>query len=183
MSSELDLLMQNARLRDELEPFWDDSVVAIDLERMTTDLENQYLSSLLAWERAPVLPICQWFQPELIMPAPDRLSEDELRMQMHQVIGRLYEQNVLLECTGHLADLQLYCLIMRDILQAQEKHVGTPDSVLRWQCYDPVEDEETWLRFYASIDERNAWSDETGLRLPPIERLPFPRRMPQDQSK
>lgn len=178
--NELELILQNARLRDELEPYWDESVLAVDLEHMPTDQENRYLSSLLAWEKAPVLPIAQWFTPELTMIPPERLTDEELRMQLHQVIGRLYEQNVVLECTGHLSDRQLYCLILRDILSAQEKRLGTPESEIRWQCFDPVEDEETWLRFYATREEREAWADETGLRLPPREALPFPRRMPQD---
>lgn len=181
--TDIDLLMQNARLRDELEPFWDDSVMAVDLDGMPTDLENRYLSSLLAWERAPVLPIAQWFSPPLELPAPERLNDEELTAQLHQVIGRLYEQNVLLEATGHLSDRQLYSLILRDILPAQEKRISDPDAGIRWQCYDPVEDEETWLRFYASSGEREEWADETGLRLPPREQLPFPRRLPQDKAR
>ena len=34
---------------------------------------------MLAWERAPVLPISRWFEPELVLPAPDKLTDEELR--------------------------------------------------------------------------------------------------------
>lgn len=178
---EIELIIQNAALRDELEPFYDDSIFAVDLDHMSTQSENQYLASLLAWERAPVLPISKWFEPELVMPPMDALDDDALHAQLHQVIGRLYEKNIELECTGHLSDRQLYGLILRDILPAQEKRLGLSDAILRWQCLDSIQDEESWLRFYATAEERDEWAAQTGLRLPPRERLPFPRRMPQDQ--
>jgi hypothetical protein len=177
--SELDLLLMNAQLRDEMEPFIDESYYMVDLDKMSTRRENEYLASLLAWEKAPVLPICRWFEPELIVPPHSSLDDMELKHQLHQLIGRLYEKNILLLSTAHLSDRQLYCLIARDILPAQEKKVSLPDAYLRWQCLDVSTDEETWLRFYATSEERDKWQFETGLKLPPQERLPFPRRLPQ----
>lgn len=178
--SNVDLLLQNARLRDEIEPYMDESVYLVDLDRMTVDNENEFLNSLLAWERAPVLPIANWFDPELVLPLHNELEDDQLSIQLHQVIGRLYEKNILLEYTAHLSDRQLFCMIARDILPAQEKKVQLNDTFLRWQCIDIVEDEESWLRFYATDAERDAWHFETGLRLPPLEQPPFKRRLPQD---
>ena len=178
--SDVDLLMKNARLRDEIEPFLDESLYVVDLDRMSTDNENEYLASMLEWERAPVLPISKWFEPELVMPSHELLADIELRQQLYQIIGRLYEKNITLHMTEHLSDRQLYCLIARDILPAQEKRVNSPKSNIRWQCIDPSTEEESWLRYYATEDDRDAWSDETGLRLPPMENLPFPRKLPQD---
>lgn len=178
--SEVDLLLKNARLRDEIEPFLDESVYVVNLDRMSTDNENQYLASMLDWERAPVLPISHWFEPELIMPFHDTLDDNELKQQLYQVIGRLYEKNITLHLTEHLSDRQLYCLIARDILPAQEKRVNSGQSNLCWQCVDPGIEEETWLRYYATDDDRQAWHEETGQRLPPQEQLPFPRKLPQD---
>ena len=177
--SDLDLLMQNARLRDEMEPFLDESVYLVDLDKMDVRKENDFLTSLLAWEKAPVLPISQWFQPALVLPPHTELSDTEVKHQLHQIIGRLYEKNIILVHTNHLSDRQLYCLIARDILPAQEKKVLIKAKFLKWQCLDIVEDEESWLRYYASAEERDAWAEETGLRLPPREKLPFPRRLPQ----
>lgn len=177
--SEIDLLMQNAQLRDEMEPFLDESVYLVDLDRMSVRNENEFLTSLLAWEKAPVLPISQWFEPELVMPHHQSFTETEVKHQLHQVIGRLYEKNILLVHTNHLSDRQLYCLIARDILPAQEKKVVLKNKSLKWQCLDIVEDEESWLRFYASTEERHLWSLETGLPLPPREQIPFPRKLPQ----
>ncbi len=178
--SEVDLILINARLRDEIEPFLDESLDVVDLDRMSTDHENEYLRSMLAWERAPVLPISRWFEPELVMPHHETLADDELRQQLYQVIGRLYEKNITLCMTSHLSDRQLYCLIARDILPSQEKRVSTSENSLQWQCIDPALEEEAWLRFYATADDRQAWQYDTGLRLPPAEKLPYPRKLPQD---
>src|SRR6185369_15706018 len=67
-SEDVDQLLLNARLRDELEPFFDESVHILDCRRLSTSAENEFLSQMLAWERAPVLPIGKWFEPELTLP-------------------------------------------------------------------------------------------------------------------
>ncbi len=163
--SELDLLMDNARLRDEIEPFLDESVYLVDMDKMSIRKENEFLSSLLAWERAPVLPISQWFEPELTLPDHQSLSDKELHQRLHQVIGQLYEKNILLVHTDHLSDRQLYCLIIRDIFPAQEKKVVLPQRFVKWQCLDIVEDEESWLRFYASQEDRDVMDRGDGLEI------------------
>src|SRR2546423_336475 len=78
-SNEVEELMLNARLRDELEPFLDESVHILDCRKLPTQAENEFLEQMLAWERAPVLPIAKWFDPELNLPSPDKLSDAELR--------------------------------------------------------------------------------------------------------
>lgn len=181
--SNVELLMQNARLRDEIEPYMDESVYLVDLDRMSVDNENEFLYSLLAWERAPVLPISQWFEPELELPVSQELDDVQLSATLTDVIERLYEQNVLLEYTAHLSDRQLYGLIIRDILPAQEKKVGIDGTFLRWQCIDIVEDDESWLRFYATDAERDTWHEETRLKLPPKQDAPFQRSLPQDRAR
>ncbi|MEE2938316.1 MAG: hypothetical protein VYA84_20190, partial [Planctomycetota bacterium] len=61
---EVDLMLTNARLRDELEPYRDESIDP-SVSRMSLQEENEYLASMLAWERAPALPIASWFSPVL----------------------------------------------------------------------------------------------------------------------
>ena len=176
--NEVDQLLLNARLRDEIEPFVDESIALLDSQRLPIDLENEFLASMLAWEKAPVLPIRQWFDPELRLDSPESLTDEQLHQQLHQVIGRLYEKNIVLEYTDHMSDRQLMCLIIRDILPAQEKRICSSDSFLHWQCIDEDTDAEIWLRFYATNRQREEWADQHGLRLPPVERPPFSRRLP-----
>ena len=175
---DVDLLMQNAELRTELERFVDESMQILEQAGMPTGVENEYLESLLAWERAPTLPISKWFEPELVLPPHKSLSDAELSQLLHWTIERLYEQQIVLECTDHLSDRQLYSLISRAILPEHEKQLSIPGNYLRWQCIDPVVDEENWLRFYADAEERIEWQLSTGLRLPPRGFPPFPRDLP-----
>ena len=179
---EVDQLMLNAKLRDELEPFLDESVHILDCRRLPTDAENEFLAQMLAWERAPVLPISQWFTPELALPAPDKLSDRELRKLLTATIEQLYSRRIVLDFTDHLSDRQLYCLIARDILPSPEKKLDLPRNYLHWHFLDVEAQPETWLSYYASDEERDAWAAETGQPLPPRRTPPFPRKMPRRPS-
>lgn len=178
-SAEVDDLLLNARLRDEIEPFADESLDLLNIRDLPTEQENEYLASMLAWERAPVLPIAQWFEPELKLPRPETLPDAELHRELWAVIGKLYEKRVVLEFTDHLSDRELYLIIFRDILPSPEKKIELADNWIYWNCAQPDGDPETWLRYYATPMERAAWSEETGLELPPCEPPPYPRNLPR----
>jgi hypothetical protein len=178
-SDEVDQLLVNARLRDELEPYLDESVHLLDMRRLSTPSENEFLASMLAWERAPILPISQWFNPELELSHPDTLDDLTLHEVLWDTLHRLCDQRVVLDFTDHLSDRQLYCLIYRDILPSPEKKIDLPKNFLHWHCLDDEDEPETWLRFYASEDERQAWAAESGQQLPPAEPPPYPRKMPR----
>lgn len=174
---EVDLLLDNARLRDELEPYIDDSVCEASGGRMPLVVENEYLASMLAWERAPAMPISQWFSPPLELPHPDALDHDSLHRLLWQTIRQLHTARVILEFTDHLSDRQLYTLIYRDILPSCEKKVDLPRNYLHWRCLDDA-DEQTWLKYYASPVERRRWQEELQMEPPPSVPPPYPRQMP-----
>lgn len=178
-SEEVDRLMRNAQLRDALEPLLDESIGRVNVEVMTTHAENDFLQSMLDWERAPMLPICEWFQPTLELPHPDLLDERQLRDQLYQTIGRLYEKHVVLDFTDHLTDRQLYCLIYRDILPSHEKMIRRQHNYLHWDCANMEGDSDAWLRYYASDEDRRLWQDETGGELPPMDEPPHRRNLPR----
>ena len=178
-AEDVEQLLLNARLRDELEPYYDESIEILNVRKLPTIKENEFLASLLAWERAPTLPIAQWFEPEMKLPPPEALDDAALRSVLSNTIHRLYEKRIVLELTDHLSDRQLYCLIVRDILPSPEKKIDLPKNYLHWHCLDEGDDEELWLRYYASDEEREAWSEETGFTLPPSEKPPYPRKMPR----
>ncbi len=180
--NDVDQLMLNARLRDEIEPYLDESVTMIDTARMPTSMENEFLASMIAWERAPILPLSQWFTPELKLLDCARISDEALSQELHQVIGRLFEKNIILSDTEHLSDRQLYQLIGRSILPSMEKQISIPGRYLRWQCYDEVADEDIWLTYYASDQERNDWEAANYETAPARRSLPFSRKMPQPHN-
>ncbi|MEZ6108969.1 MAG: hypothetical protein R3B96_23540 [Pirellulaceae bacterium] len=178
-ADDVDQLLLNAQLRTELEPFLDESLAVLDLRRMTTRSENEYLASMLAWERAPMLPIADWFNPPLQLPSIESLTDEEIGRLLGETIERLYSRRIVLECTEHLSDRELLTVIARDILPSYEKMVDLPKNYFHWHCIDETIDTDKWLRFYATDDERANWADETGEVPPAAEEPPYPRRMPR----
>ncbi|MCO6044159.1 hypothetical protein NG895_09590 [Aeoliella sp. ICT_H6.2] len=176
---EVDSLLRNARLRDELEPLFDESIGSVDYRSMPTHRENEFLESMLEWERAPMVPISQWFDPELLLPHPDHLSQDDLSGLLCSVVEQLYQQYIVLDFTNHLDDRQLYTLIYRDILPSYEKKLAKRRSFLHWDCANIEGDPSIWLRYYASDEERDVWAGETGEPLPPREVPPHARQLPR----
>ncbi len=177
-NEEVDQLLRNASLRDELEPFFDESIAMFNHRELPTTVENEFLASMLAWEKAPVLPISQWFSPELILPHPDALDAEQLHSTLWDAIQKLYAERIVLDFTDHLSDRQLYSMILRDILPANEKRIESRNSFLHWDCANTENEPEDWLRFYATEEERLMWAEEEGGELPPQEVPPYPRQMP-----
>jgi hypothetical protein len=176
---EVEHLLRNAQLRDELEPFFDESLARVNVRRVTTPDENEFLASMLAWERAPVLPIAEWFTPELKLPHPELLSDGELHALLYRTVHQLYEKRIVLDFTDHLSDRELYCLIYRDILPSPEKKIDSGGNYLHWDCADVSGDPLAWLRYYASDEERDCWAEETGEPLPEQLIPPHRRRLPR----
>src|SRR5437016_1722822 len=112
---EVEHLLRNAQLRDELEPYFDESIGRVNVEELPTPVENEFLASMRALAREPRLPIGQWFEPELKLPHPEHLTEVQLHELLWDAINKLYGQRIVLEFTDHLSDRDLYCLIYRDI--------------------------------------------------------------------
>ncbi len=175
MIDEVDLLMDNARLRDELEPYRDESIDSSTV-RMNLRNENEYLASMLAWERAPAMPIASWFSPVMELPAPDSLDENALAEELKKSIERLYSQKIVLRYTDHLSDRELYAIIYRDILPCCEKKVELPGKFLEWRC---IEDNDTWLRYYADPVERRRFQEEHSIEIPPSETPQHRRNFPK----
>ena len=142
-------------------------------------VENEFLASMIAWEKAPILPIFQWFSPELRLPSPDRLNDDELHEALWNTIHKLFEKRIVLDFTDHLTDRELYTLIWRDILPSAEKKIDNSSSYLHWDCSDASGDAELWLRYYASPEEREQWDEELNMPMPPHEEPPYPRNLPR----
>ncbi|MAT68402.1 MAG: hypothetical protein CMJ58_02660 [Planctomycetaceae bacterium] len=178
-SDDVDRLLLNAQLRDALEPLYDESIGRVNAELMSTGDENEFLQSMLDWERAPMLPICEWFAPKLDLPHPDDLDDEDLRRELYTVIGRLFEKHIVLDFTDHLSDRQLYTLVYRDILPAHEKLMHRRSSYLHWDCANVDGDPELWLRYYATEAERQTWAAENDDYLPQIDDPPYPRDLPR----
>ena len=181
-SDEVTEILRNAELRDELEPYYDESISRVNVQHLPLAMENEFLASMLAWEMAPVLPIYRWFDPELRPPRPDSLSDEDLHDILWTVIQKLFDKRIVLDFTDHLSDRELYCLVYRDILPAREKLIDNRTSYIHWDCARAAGDPETWLRYYATEDERQAWTETYRQPLPPQGIPPHKRRLPEDPT-
>ena len=179
LPGEIDHLLWNAQLRDELEPFLDESISCLRFNSLTTEVENDYLASMLAWERAPAIPISKWFEPELKTHHPDTMDDRELHAVLWNTIRCLFEKRIVLDFTDHLSDRELYTLIYRDILPSTEKKIESVKNYLHWDCADTGRNPETWLRYYATDEERRGWKETLNEEPPPPEPPPFPRELPR----
>ena len=180
-TDEVEQLLLNAKLRDELEPFLDEATDVLTMQQLPLEVENDFLASMLAWERAPALPISRWFTPELMLPNSEDLSATMLTRILNDTIEKLYSLRIVLQFTEHLSDRELYRLIARDILPSYEKKIEEPRNYLHWHCLDES-DSELWLSYYADAAERRTWLIDNAGALPEQRPLPYPRKMPHRPS-
>lgn len=175
---DVEQLLRNAQLRNELEPFMDEAIERLNISTLPLREENEFLESMLAWERAPALPIAQWFDPELRLAHPRALTDEQIAEMLWDTVLKLYDKRIVLEFTDHLSDRQLYALIYRDILPSYEKKLQAQGHFLHWDCADADGESENWLKYYATDEEREAWESFAGKKLPPREAPPHPRKLP-----
>ncbi|MBQ2820010.1 MAG: hypothetical protein IJF17_00300 [Thermoguttaceae bacterium] len=182
-ADEINAMIRNAELRSELEPYYDESIVSLDERHLPLDVENEYLEMMLAWEMAPVLPISQWFDPPLCPRHPSFMTQEEVRLELRKLAEALYEKQIVLDFTDHLSDRELYLLICQEILPSKEKMLAVRDGYLHWDCASVGENQEIWLTYYASDEEREIW-EEMNDRSAPLKLVPpYLRDLPSDPNE
>lgn len=179
-ASEVDELLLNVELRSELEPYYDESISLVISRQFSLKFENEFLACMLEWETAPILPIYQWFEPELRLPQPGSLTPEELRSVLCDVVQKLYQKKIVLDFTDHLSDLELYRIIYRSILPSREKKLKNRNDFIHWDCSHTGGDPTIWLIYYASNEERQAWTEVNRQSLPPKRVPTYHRDFPVD---
>ena len=185
----IDDVLRNVELRTELEPYTDESVSCVECHNWTITEENKYLTSLLKWEQAPILPIYQWFEPEIAVPALNTLSPGDLSEYLRFLAQKLFEKHIALDFTDHLNDVELYWLIVKKILPIKAKKIDDFDVYQHWDCSrpnpcvgNPMEEAWIWLTYYANDEQRNSWAELYGEPLPEKKVPLYHRDFPRDDS-
>ncbi|MDO4586933.1 MAG: hypothetical protein Q4C95_06495 [Planctomycetia bacterium] len=182
-TNEIDELFRNASLENELLPYCDETITKVRFSNWTLKEKNDYLELMLDWEQSPTISIAKWFEPELVIPNPAKLSSDEVHSILIKTIHKLYEQKIVLDFSDHLNDFDLYQLIYYKILPYPEKKMTKRTSYLHWDCSSCVDFDDSidiWLTYYASEKDRNNWSEIHNRSLP-LKLLPlYQRDIPVD---
>ena len=171
---DVDQLMLNARLRDELEPFLDESLEVVNTRLMPTRLENEY--SGVDAGLGTGCRCCRsaaGFSPNWCCLIPISWIPSNCIDVLWETIDALHQQQIVLDFTDHLSDRELYCVIYRDILPSLEKKLERSNTFLHWQCLDVNRDPEVWLRYYATRrrNGRPGWRNSGGSCPPRKHRL------------
>lgn len=145
-------------------------------------IDEEELSDTLFWAElhdirdVEIKTIREWLERDGYMINP-RPSDQDLNLALMKLIDRLADVGVFLRSTDHLSDRELYdFLVHGDLLRAHRALL--PDSFV---CCDVIgggseEDNEIYLRYYATDDERAGWKrDFPHHELPPHEKPPYDR--------
>ncbi|GHT12409.1 hypothetical protein FACS1894170_07190 [Planctomycetales bacterium] len=169
-------LIRNAALRSELEPYMDESIFRVHFHHRSVRFENDFLAGMLDWELSPTEPVARWFEPELQIAPPETLSDDQLTAALEYVVQKLFDKKFVLDFTNHLSDRELYTLIYRDILPLRVKRLQHQRCYIHWDC--TYGDDDLWLRYYASDNDRNEYRLCSGKVPVPKEIPPYYRDLP-----
>ena len=73
-------------------------------------------------------------------------------------------------------------LICHDILPSREKMLAVRDGYLHWDCAQIDENQNVWLTYYASDEEREMWEEIHETSAPYKQIAPYPRDLPKDEE-
>jgi hypothetical protein len=113
------------------------------------------------------------------VPDPTTLTDAELPAALWRTIEGLAGLRVFLEFTNHLSDRDLYARLWNDLLRQRVFYTpNDPYSATHLSTIGSAGDEENeiWLRYYASEKTRERWQrDFPSDKIPPHEEPPYQR--------
>jgi hypothetical protein len=164
-------------LRAELQKLGDEISHESDLP---ADLEEQFLKHILEFETAEQLTLMQWLaNAGLEVPAPQELSDEELRPKLWEIIHRMASLGAYLHNTNHLSDRELFEYLYHDALR--EPTVLFPENPGFVYGIDVLgsgsdEDMHLYMKYFADEEYRQQWAkDFPDFEMPPREKPPFDR--------
>jgi hypothetical protein len=152
----------------------------IPLSDMPADVEEEFLRHILEYETAEQITIFSALENLGVdVPLPTLLDDSTLATKLEEVIERLASLNVFLLHTNHLSDRELYHYLYRDGLREQvvlfQKN-STDFHVIDLIGSGSDEDNQLYLKFYASEKDRVKWANDSPTDpIPEHEDPPFDR--------
>ena len=166
-----------AKLRAELEKLGGTTTT---LESMPADMEEEFLRHVLEYEKSEPISLMGLLENAgFIVPAPESLDKDTLRIKLNELIDRMASLGAYLLHTNHLSDRELYDYLYHEGLR--EESVLFPENPSYAYMLDITgsgseEDNQIYLKYYADEEHRRQWAhDWPDAHVPEHEDPPFDR--------
>src|ERR1051326_1254163 len=109
LSTDIERQLRAIELKNEAHEITGGQMSVFEAEDIDPAIAEQFWENVVAYERAPrTTPLKKLEQLGVAMPAPDALSDEALSLKLWEVIDALARMSVILECTDHLSDRELY---------------------------------------------------------------------------
>jgi hypothetical protein len=144
------------------------------------DLNYEEVADALFWaglngiRDVEIKTIREWIERDgfRVVPSP---PDESLSEHLHMLIERLADVNVLVRSTDHLSDRELYAFLLSQL----GGHISLfPNSFVFLDVIvgGSEEDNDIYLRYYATEKDRARWSEEFPHSvIPPREKPPYDR--------
>lgn len=128
------------------------------------EVEEGFWKYVVDYEKAPWTTNFQQLENAGVsLPAPDSLSEAELKTKLWEIIQKLALLRTFIEQTDHLSDRELYNHLWTESLREETKALALDaDSACHIQILGGCseEDMELYLKYYADEDFRQSWQKD-----------------------
>ncbi len=144
------------------------------------DLDEEEVRDALFWAEingirdVEIKTIREWIESDgfRIVPSP---PDESLSEHLHLLVDRLADVNVLVRSTDHLSDRELYAFLLGQLdghMSLQANSFVFLDVI----AGGSAEDNEIYLRYYATETARASWSAKfPDSVMPPREKPPYDR--------
>ena len=148
-------------------------------EDLPPDVEEAFLENILAFENAPRTTYSKMLITDgIFLPDPDSLAMEDITLKLWDVIHGLADQHTFLCHTNHLSDISLYRLLWNKLLNLETAQLPeSPGAVILIDVLgtSSEEDLETYLRHYATEEDRLAWAGQLTGEMPDHVPPPYDR--------
>lgn len=150
-----------ANLRSEIEKI---GGTAISLDTMPADMEEEFLRQVLEYETAEPITLMRTLENMgYQMPAPDTLDDSHIDARLGEALSKMATIGVYVKHTDHLTSRELYVYLFTDGLR--EEAILFPDNpgysyIIDLTGSGSDADNQTWLKHYASEDNRQRWAQD-----------------------
>jgi hypothetical protein len=151
-----------------------------DPSGLSSDMEEEFLKHILAFETAEPTSLLQWLENAgQNVPAPEELDDAQLHAKLWEVIRRMASLGAYLHNTNHLSDRELYTYLFEEGLR--EDAVLFPDNPGYVYGLDLLgsgseDDMQLYMKYFADEQYRAEWKTQfPELDFPPHEDPPFDR--------